>query len=85
MISFQFPHLCIILSENCLRYLPYCTLLMNRDPKPVSILFAGITFMKGSGASFSARPSSQSEHNLPPDSFNENTSDWHCLLGSQCD
>lgn len=30
-------------------------------------------------------PANVSEHNLPPDSFNEYTSDWCCLLGSQCD
>lgn len=85
VISSHFPHLCIILSENYLGYLHYYALLVNRDPPPVSILFAGVIFMKGSGASFSTRPTSWSEHNLPPASFNENTSDWHCLLGSQCD
>lgn len=39
--------------------------------------------MKESGASFSTRPTSWSEHNLPPDVFNENVFDWCCLLGSQ--
>lgn len=58
---------------------------MNRDSQPVSILLAGITFMKESGTPFSTRPTSWSEHDLPPDSFKENTFDWCCLLRSQCD
>lgn len=52
-------------------------------PQPVSILFNDSVFMKGSGASFSTRLTNQSEHNLPPDSFKENASDWPCLLRSQ--
>lgn len=55
VISRQFSHLCIILSENCLTYQLCYTLLLNRDPQPVSILFAGISFVKWSGASFSTQ------------------------------
>lgn len=65
-------------------HIAHC-LWIETPPLPVSFLFAGITFRKASGASFSTRPTSQCEHNLPPDSFNEYTSDWCCLLGSQCD
>lgn len=76
VISRQFSHVFTILSENCSRFLPRC--LWRGTPKLLA--FSLLAYI--SEASFSARPSSQSEHNLTPDSSDENT-DCCFLLGSQ--
>lgn len=78
VISSQFSLFFTILSENCSRFLPCC--LRRGTPK----LFAFSLLAYISETSFSTRLSGQSEHNLSPDSINENT-DWCCLLGFQCD
>lgn len=78
VISGQFSHICTILSENWPRHLPCC--LWRGIPK----LFPFSLLAYISEESFSTRPTSQSEHDLSPDTFNENTA-WCCLLGSQCD